>query len=311
VANDTAEMGASSLDEDLEVWIEATRRLLSIPQRTVKQPDGAVVCAVELRLLQSILRFRQLYRLKTPHIILESEAKLVGKRLSQIVDAPIRIEIDIPSSEESAKIEKRKEEMQSAARTALPCPMCGASLDFKENHAGAWLQHPYQSECMLAAARIEKEMLDKWNCREKLVQLARPAPDPRFPDDGRDYGEAEKENAEEAAFFINVLANTKPCPFCRTRLIFRMQYGIPGLHHPDNGCFLGGQNYCMKEAVDLWNTRTTEKGPWKCSRTSGRFSGNSSTATASRNASRRLLASYKESFSCWRDALPQPRFPCY
>jgi hypothetical protein len=247
-------------EEDLAVWIEATRRLLNIPQRTVTEPDGSVVCAVELRLLESMARLRNLYKLAAPGIVLENEAKLIGKRIAAIVDAPVSLQIHIPTSEELKMIELQKSEMRQHAEKALPCPMCGESLRYAEDYAKGWLHHPWQSGCLLAAARIEKdEELKKWNCRKRLAQLTKPTADPRFPDDGQDYGEIEKENADEAAELLEMLESAKACPFCHTRLIFRQHYGIPGLHHPDNNCFLGGQDYCMKEAVDLWNTRTAER----------------------------------------------------
>ena len=237
--------------EDLKVWEETTRRMLNIPQRTINFGGDSGCCATELWFLRSIIRMRSFAEMDNgpPPVILEKEARLIAKRLSEIVNVNLEIKIVERSSEEISHFNILKEFFTGGVLIAEPCPWCGSKLLYGENNYSTWLRHPSECNCILAGTKISTaEVLKKWNCRAVREQLD-------IEHEDEDYELTEEERLEAIAL---QKLEMKPCPFCSTRLVYEQKYGVAALTHPDNGCFCAGINIGIQEAVKEWNDQPSK-----------------------------------------------------
>lgn len=230
--------------EDLEVWLEATRRLLSVPQRVVKHRNEELVCATELSMLESMVRARSFAGMKVPHQVIVEEIKLLSRRLAEVLDLPVTIRLLELAPGDQERIAAQKRQMDQIE--VLPCPYCREVPRYEENHAGAWRQHSRSGQCFLSGMQLRDfGDVKKWNERGKREQL----PAPPAPDDADIYWECD----EDRNLMQRLLVGTAPCRFCHTRLVYREEYGIATLFHPQNGCILGEMVISDEYGVKGWN----------------------------------------------------------
>lgn len=235
--------------KDLEHWIDATREMLSTPARTVDGRDGnTYIYASEFSLLDSIVRMRKFCNgtAQVPEKVLEQEAELLSKRLSDVCNAPIEVRVKTTQAEKNP-IGSAIASMRTIE--PLPCPWCKRTPIGYENKVRAWFTHPVRCDCILAGFMLKTE--DEARCWNERIDRINPedVPEPTLEEAVRAVFEEEIPDTKE---LFEISRTLKPCRFCGVKPRLDVKYETASIVHPVNGCVLSDM-HIGTETAEGWN----------------------------------------------------------